>query len=46
MLLNIGAIYLDRGRYEHQEGPRGWNNILLDVHAEISVCLSTKWRRN
>ena len=46
MLLNIGAVYLDRGRYRHQESPRRWNNFLLGVHAEISVCVGTKSRRN
>ena len=42
MLLNIGAIYLDVGRYDHQEGPIRQNNFLLVVHAEISVCVGTK----
>ena len=39
MLLNIGAVYLDRGRYEHQEGPIRQNNFLLVLPAEISVCV-------
>ena len=36
-VLQLGAVYMEVGRSQHQEDPRRRNNFLFGLHAKISV---------